>query len=81
MRRAVLTLALVLVAGLAVVWAQGGLDGLARWAAEGQRSVQNAMAGALRRLHAGEAGRWRGFWALPLPMGSFTRRGRGTARC
>jgi ABC-type nickel/cobalt efflux system permease component RcnA len=56
MRRAILTAALVLAAVLALAWAFGAVDALARWAAEGQRAAQNAMAGALRRLHAGEAG-------------------------
>jgi ABC-type nickel/cobalt efflux system permease component RcnA len=56
MRRSLLTLALLLAAGLMLLWAQGGLDGLAGMARDLQRTAQNAMAGTLRALRAGEAG-------------------------
>jgi len=56
MRRLMLTLALTAAVALGLVWALGGFDGLGRWATEAQRGFQNAMAGALRSLRAGDAG-------------------------
>jgi len=63
MRPLVLTAALALAVALAVAAAAGWLDGLAAWAAALQREAQTAMAGALRRLRAGEPG------ALALLLG------------
>lgn len=54
MRRALLILGLVLALLIALFWALGGMDALAARAALVQREVQNAMAGALRRLRAGD---------------------------
>lgn len=54
MRRALLILGLVLAVLIALFWALGGMDVLAARAALAQREVQNAMAGALRRLRAGD---------------------------
>lgn len=54
MRRALLILGLILAALIALFWALGGMDALAARAALAQREVQNAMAGALRRLRAGD---------------------------
>lgn len=56
MRRGLMILGLVLGAGLVAAWALGGLDGFARSMAQAQREAQTALAGALRRLRAGEAG-------------------------
>lgn len=54
MRRALLILGLVLALALALFWALGGMEALAARAALAQREVQNALAGVLRRLRAGD---------------------------
>ncbi|MBK4217166.1 hypothetical protein JJJ17_14640 [Paracoccus caeni] len=41
---------------LVALWYSGALSGLERWAADQQREAQTLMAGALRRLRAGEPG-------------------------
>jgi ABC-type nickel/cobalt efflux system permease component RcnA len=69
MRRTLLTLALLLGAGLLLFWAQGGLDSLAQAARDGQRAAQNAMAGSLRALRAGEVGALAALIALAFGYG------------
>ncbi|WP_114965919.1 nickel/cobalt transporter [Alkalilacustris brevis] len=77
MRKLILTFALLLALGLAGVWLAGGFDLLARWAAEGQRSFQNAMAGTLRQLRAGEAGALAALIGVAFAYGFFHAVGPG----
>ncbi len=52
-----LIIPLVLAAGLMIwLWASGGFDGIAAWAAGEQRAFQNEMAQALRSIRAGQPG-------------------------
>ncbi|MCC5984247.1 MAG: hypothetical protein JJU42_07770 [Rhodobacteraceae bacterium] len=69
MRRIVLTLALVAVAGLAAFWAAGGLDMVQARALEAQRAFQNALARALRALHGGEPGALATLWGVAFAYG------------
>ena len=77
MRRAVLMLGLALAVLMALIWATGGFLLLERWAQDSQRTVQNAMAGAIRQLKGGKPGALAALLAVSFGYGFFHAAGPG----
>lgn len=77
MQRLVLIAALVVLAAAFWLWGMGGADRLLVWAEAGQREAQQALAGALRALRAGDPGALWTLWGLCFAYGFFHAVGPG----
>lgn len=77
MRRSLLILGAVLAAVLVLLWATGSMGFLQRAILTTQREVQNALAGAIRHLKAGDPGAVTAFLGLSLGYGFFHAAGPG----
>lgn len=70
-------LSLAVVAMLGLIYASGADRVIASWALDGQRTAQDAMAGGLRALRAGEGAALAGFLAVCFGYGFFHAAGPG----
>ena len=77
MRAAGLTALIVILVAATGFWGLGWDDVVTRWAADGQRQFQNAMAGALRALRAGDAGATAALLSICFAYGFFHAIGPG----
>lgn len=77
MRKSLLILGFAVGAALVLFWAWGGLAALEHAAVAAQRDVQNALAGAIRRLRTGQPGAVAALLALSFGYGFFHAVGPG----
>ena len=77
LRPVMIVLGLALGLAVALLWLTGGLQAIEVWAMDGQRTFQNAMAGALRRLKAGDTGALAALLGLTFGYGFFHAAGPG----
>ncbi len=77
MRKPFLILGLVMAAALLLLWASGSLAAVERTMILAQREAQNALAGAVRRLRAGEPGAVLAFLGISFAYGFFHAAGPG----
>lgn len=77
MRRALTLLGAVVAVVVALLWLTGGLAALEAAVLSGQRAAQEALAGAVRRIRAGEAGALAGLLGISFAYGVLHAAGPG----